>query len=115
MKRLIKILWLSFAFVVVAPTVPMFVTGCKNPQTLAYNSFYTVGKIVDKAYSGYLDEVVAGKVGTNSVPTVSRAYNDYQLAFNVAVAAAQFNLTNAAPPNVQDKANNLLNQIKSAK
>ena len=38
----------------------------------------------------YLDLVVAGKVKQDGVPSVSRAYNRFQVGMQVAITAAQF-------------------------
>jgi len=117
MKKLTRILWLSFALAVVVPTVPMFVTGCKtqSTQTVAYNSLATVGQTVNSAYSAYIDLVIKKSVSTNQVESISRAYNTFQQGFSVAVAAARFSLTNAAPVDLQAQANNLIIQISAAK
>lgn len=117
MKNLIRVLWLSFALAVIVPTVPMFVTGCKSTsaQTTTYNTLATVGHTANSAYAAYLDLVIKGSVGTNEVPTISKAYKDFQSTYAVAIAIAQFNPTNAAPQNVVDAANTVVALISTVK
>lgn len=96
---------------------PMFTAATCKPtqQRLTYNSLASAGQSVNSAYSAYLDLVVKGSVATNSVPVVSKGYNDFQSAFGAAVAGAQFNLTNPAPQNVVDLMNNVLQLIQHAR
>ena len=101
------------ALLLTMPPSPVGWTGmtCSNSQkTITYNSLYSVGLAVNAAYSAYLDKVVAGTATFNS--GVATAYNDFQSAFGVAVAAAQMNNAAVAPQNVVDLANKVYAAIK---
>ena len=89
--------------------------GCAIFQSrTSYNSLATVGNAVNSAYPAYLDLVVQHQVATNSVPAVTRAYNDFQAGYALAVNAAQTNLTNATPTSVLVLYTNVMNLILTA-
>ena len=107
---------LLFAMALAVPAVPLVLTSCTtSQQRITYNTLASVGMSVNSAYSGYLDGVVSGKVGTNNVPKVSVLYNQFQAAYAVAISAAQFNPTNIAPQNVVDLANQVVSFIATLK
>ena len=76
-------------------TVPL-VTGCRTqtPQQVAYKTIYSVQSTTVAAYDEYIANVIAGRVPTNGVPDVSKAFNSFQAATLVALDGAQWN-TNA--------------------
>lgn len=116
--RLLKkyLLPILFAMALAVPVAPLVLTSCStSQQRITYNTLASVGMTVNSTYSGYLDGVVQGKVGTNDVPKVSAFYNQFQAAYAVAIAAAQFNPTNIAPQNVVDLATQLVNLIATIK
>lgn len=104
MKRLILILALS---------APLWLGMTCGPsgQTTAYTTLATTGLTVNGAYTAYLKLVVTGKVATNSVPSISAAYNDFQLAYGAALTLAQYNPNAIAPSNVVASANALVSKI----
>jgi len=77
--------WIVFLVVII---------GCVTSP--AYKSLYTAGHATDAAVKSYFDLVVAGKVRTNGVPTVAKAYTEFQAVYAVALKAAQGNIN--APP-----------------
>lgn len=116
--RLLKkyLLPILFAMALAVPAVPLVLTSCStSQQRITYNTLASVGMTVNSTYSGYLDGVVQGKVGTNDVPRVSVLYNQFQAAYAVAISAAQFNPTNIAPQNVVDLATQIVNLIATIK
>lgn len=113
MKHYVRLFWLALLLAAI-PLTPG--ATCKTSvQTTTYNSLASTETTVSAAYSAYLDSVLKGQTSTNSVPQVSKVYNDVQTAITAAIAAAQYNPTNPAPQNVLDLANslaNLINQVK---
>lgn len=90
--------------------------GCSTSQRRAtYNSLASVGYTTDAAVKGYLDLVIHGQISTNSVPTVARDYQTFQVAFNAAVALAQFNTNAVAPPDVLRLSATVISDINIAK
>jgi len=98
MKRIKFLLAAFFITCAVAGAVTML-TGCHTPTTqkVAVNTLFTLHKTADLALDDYLDLMNQGKVATNSLPTVLRAYTKFQQAFNAAVVYVGSN-TNATPP-----------------
>jgi hypothetical protein len=88
----------------------LLVGGCKGNKT-AYDSLYTVGHLTDSSYSSYLSLVVTGKAPTNGVPAVSKAYMDFQIAFQAALAVAQFNTNAMATPSLLGASSMVINEI----
>lgn len=113
-KKLLVVSLLMLTFTAL-PLLPI-VTGCNTTQQKqTVNTLFTIGKSVNVTYAGYMDLVVEGKVSTNSVPKVAKAYNTFQGAFNAAVSMVAGN-TNAVPPqSVYDAQAALLQAIAQAK
>lgn len=81
-------------------TTSLTYSGCNTTptqQTVTVNTLLGLGQSVNAAFAAYSDLLIAGKVSTNSLPQISAAYADFQLAFASAVRIAQSN-TNAPPP-----------------
>lgn len=114
-KSLLASLLLLCSFAAL-PLLPVVTTGCNTTQQKqTVNTLFTLGKTVNMTYAGYMDLVVAGRVSTNSVPKVAKAYNTFQDAFNAAVTVVAGN-TNAVPPqSVYDAQAALVQAIASAK
>lgn len=91
------------------------VVGCASTNRTVYNTLASVQVTTTGAYNGYLDLVVAGKLGTNSVPAVSRDYNQFQMVWNAAVAVAQWNTNTIAPAAVNDASLRVLTDITNVK
>lgn len=87
--------------------------GCASVP--AYKTLYGVGHTTDAAVKTYFDLVVAGKVPTNSVPRISRAYGEFQTLYGVALTAAQFNPNAPADTNLVARSAALLADVAAAK
>jgi hypothetical protein len=62
------------AFVIAAGSV-----GCStNSETTAYNTIGSIEATGQTAYDSYCTLVIKGTIPTNSIPTVSAAYNQLQ-------------------------------------
>lgn len=92
------------------------VTGCStSQQRQSINTLASVGQATDAAVKTYLDQVLAGKVKTNSVPSVMARYTEFQMAYNAALTLATLN-TNAPPdPGTVAAAANVKSAINVAK
>lgn len=113
MKRIVSLLMLAVSLASFPLVTGM--TCSQSQQRIAYNTLYSTGLAVNSAYAAYLDLVVQGKVNKESVPQVTKAYNDFQAAFSIAVTAAQMNLKAVAPQNVVDLANSVIGLINTIK
>lgn len=96
-----KVLKNQFAIIALAVSLcgmaalPVAFTGCgTTKQEVAYKTIYTVQQATVAAYDAYISQVIAGRVPTNGVPAVSKAFDSFQAATRVAETAAQWN-TNA--------------------
>lgn len=116
MKKL-RLLFASIALACAIAVPVAITTGCKSPTTqkLAVQTLFTVHKTADAALDGYLDLVIKGLVATNGVPRVSKAYNDFQSAYNAAVVVVAMNTNATAPQAVLDAAVNLSTTITTVK
>ena len=98
------------------------IVGC-NLATHQTTTFQTLGSLesaVTGANNGYYDSVVAAYqagnfAATNSVPVVSAAYNDTQLAIHTAVVIASAGSNAPAPAVIQTKAQNFINLANNSK
>ncbi|HSS99978.1 MAG TPA: hypothetical protein VLK33_23245 [Terriglobales bacterium] len=78
--------------------------GCTtNQERNAYNTLYSVQVTTTATVDGYYSATIKGLVSTNGIPQVSKAYNDFQKAFIVAIDAAQFNTNALAPASLQQE------------
>lgn len=92
--------------------VGVIIEGCTtNQQTVAYNSLYSLEKTTQAAVDSYDTLVIQGKVPTNGVPAVSKAYNEFQASFILAVDAAQFNTNAVSPPALVVESQDVINLI----
>ena len=90
------------------------ILGCKStPQTIAYNTLYSVEKATTAAYDGYVDLVIKGKTTSLYVPSVSKAYDHFQASMFVALDAVQFNTNALAPSSLVIESDDLINLIKT--
>lgn len=98
-------LWFAVAGIVV-------ITGCTTTQqTTAYKTLYAVEQTTVAGYDGYIGEVIAGRVPTNGVPTVSKAFNKFQAAFLFELDLVQFNTNAVASASLTQESIDLLNLI----
>jgi hypothetical protein len=92
MKMKIILLELVGAIVAIA------LSSCTTTQQrTAYNTIFTVEQTATVAVDGYYTLVIKGTLNTNSVPIVSKSYNNIQAAGKTAADAAQAG-TNALAP-----------------
>lgn len=89
--------------------------GCASQGRLLYNTLASVQTVTTGAFNSYLSMVVKGTIATNSVPTISKDYNNFQMLWSAAVAVAQFNTNTVAPAPVVAASSNLLYEINVAK
>ena len=80
-------------------------------QTAAYKTLYGLEVATTGAYDGYTAAVIKGAIPTNSVPQVSKAFNDFQAAEQVAVIAAANNTNALAPANLVMESTAIINLI----
>ena len=104
---------LSLAFVAL---LPLFVALTCNPsqQKVAFNSIASVEQTATAAVNSYYALVINGKVPTNNVPTVSRAYNDLQASVTLAATISEAGTNALAPAALSVELNALLNLITTA-
>lgn len=108
--------WQWLLVVAVASGVILTIAGCNTTQQkAAYNTLYSLEQTTTAAVDSYDTLVLQGKVPTNGVPAVSRAYNDFQAAFRVALDAVQFNTNAIAPPNLVVESQDVINLITTLK
>ena len=90
----------------------LIVIGCTTTQqTTAYQTLYGLEVATTGAYDGYTAAVIKGAIPTNSVPQVSKAFNDFQAAEQVAVIAAANNTNALAPANLVTESTAVINLI----
>ncbi len=90
------------------------ILGCHmSAQKTAGNTIYTLDKVVVTAYDAYLSLVVKGTVPTNDVPRVSKAFNQFQAAAQVAYDVVQFNTNALAPSALIQESTDLIQLINS--
>lgn len=106
MKKL-KILFalIALATIIVACNI--------TQQTTAYNTIAAVEVTATTAVNGYYALIIKGVVPTNSVPQVSRAFNDLQLACTLAAATAQAGTNALATANLTTELGDLTTLITS--
>lgn len=117
MSKTLRTLALALALCGAVTMAPVTLTGCKSPsaQTQVYKSLSTVATAVNSAYAAYLDLVVAGKVPTTNVASVSTSYQLFQSSLQVAVNAAQGNTNAVASQALLDAGAKVINDITLAK
>lgn len=107
----------SFAasLAIVLLTISILVGCTTTQQTTEYKTVAAAEASVSGAYSAYLDLVVTGKITTNSVPRVSKAFNAFQATANGVVVTRGLFATNAPPPDLVQAAADAIAIINSAK
>jgi len=109
MKRLLTAL---FAISLLTATVSLPL-ACVGPtaEKRTYNTIYTLQQTAITAYDAYIGGVIDGKIPTNGVPRVSKAFNVFQATSVLALDAAQWNTNATAPANLSALSLDLLNII----
>lgn len=81
---------LLFTIALLTLGVCLLVTGCStSQQSTAFNAMSSLELVVDTGYTNYLHLVITGQIPTNSVPTISKAYNDVHAAIGAAAVVDQ--------------------------
>lgn len=94
----------------------VILVGCTtSQQTVQFKTIGAAEAAVSSAYSAYADLVASGKIPTNSVPLVSRAFNGFQALANVAVVTRGLSLTNAPTVDLALEANKFVWLVNSTK
>lgn len=103
---------------ILAMSVVLLIAGlvaCSTTQqTTTYNALQTVELTADTGYSNYVNLVITGKVSTNSLPAVSKAYNDLHGAIALAASLDQSGTNVAVPTNITTELTYLVNLIATA-
>lgn len=113
MKRifLIAVFALSLS---IGPALLLFQGCTTSQQTTAFKTLGTLEDTTTAAVDQYYAGVVKGTFSTNSMATVSKAYNDFQAAMALAIDAVQNNTNALAPPNLVQESTDLINLITTA-
>ena len=91
------------------------VSGCSTTtQTNTYNALASIEATADVAYNNYVAQVIKGTVPTNSLPAVSKAYNDLHAAVNVAATLDQSGTNVLVSTNLTAELTSLVNLISTA-
>lgn len=115
MKGHRRILALIAALCICAGTIALL-PSCTQPQSaVTFNTLYSVEKSTLAAYDSYVGLVIDGKVGTNDLPTISRAFNNFQVAMQAAADLANHNTNALAPQSVLDAAAKVTTAIAQTK
>lgn len=98
-------------------TCVLSTSGCatKTPQTVAYDTIYSLETGVTAAYDSYLTLIVKQKVSTNQLADISKAFNLFQMAATEATVQVQGNTNAPAPLTLTQQANALTARIAAAK
>lgn len=93
----------------------LLVSGCgTTASTTEYKTISAAETAVNSSYSAYLDLVALGKVSTNAVPQVSKAYNLFQQAASLAIATHNLNPASPVPPELASQVASTLSVILTA-
>lgn len=92
-----------------------FFTGCNTTvQQTAFPRLYAVEVATTAAYDAYVRSVLLGKVATNDLPRVSKAFNTFQASALVALDTVSFNTNALCPPTISTLSQDVLNLISIA-
>lgn len=118
MKR-ITLIMAVIASLLVAGTIAIPVvalSGCTSTQqSTTLKTLTSVHVATDNTYKAYLDVALTDSTKTNGVPTATRAYREFQAAYNLALTAVAFNTNAPAPQSVLDAASKVTTTVKSVK
>jgi len=95
----------------------MAFVGCHSPtpQKRAVNTLKTIHQSVDAVYDSYLDLVVTKVIATNSLPRVSKEYDNFQTVYNAAVVIVVGDTNALAPVSVLNAATSFTTTVTEAK
>lgn len=86
-----------------------------NQQSTSYKTLYSTEQVVTASLSSYNALVIKGKIPTNDVPRIAKAYNIFQGSLLLALDAARYNTNALTPPALQVEAQDLVNLINTIK
>lgn len=86
-----------------------------TPMRKTYNTIYSVEAVTSAAVDGYFDSVAKGKVKTNGVPVVAKAYDGFQAVVHEAVTLMLGNTNAPATPALRLESQKVLNAIDQAR
>jgi len=93
-------------------SVALLVVACTmTAQRRATNTIGSLEQTAQAAIDSYWSLVLQGKVGTNDVPKVAKAFDAFQYSVKVALDAVQYNTNALAPGNLVLESQDLLNLI----
>jgi hypothetical protein len=102
---------LSLAFAICA----VFIAGCTTTaQTTTFNTLQTIETTADASYSTYVGLVIKGSIATNSLPQISKAYNDLHSAIALAATLDQSGTNYLVSTNITVELTSLVNLISAA-
>jgi hypothetical protein len=91
------------------------ITGCSTTgQRTAANTLQSLEATATTTYSGYCDGVLKGLIPTNDFPIASKAYNQFQADYALAVTLAQNNSNALAPDNLNAELSQFVNIVTTA-
>jgi hypothetical protein len=90
--------------------------GCGTPpQTVAFNTIGSVEATATTTYDDYVKLVIQGTVSTNSVPQVSKIFNQIQASGLVAEVASAAGTNALAPAELTEELATLVNLVSTLK
>lgn len=92
----------------------LFVSCTTSQQQTTLNSLSTIEAVADTGYSNYVSLVIQGKIGTNSLPQISQAYNSLHAAIATAAALDQSGTNALVSSNITIELTDLINLITTA-
>lgn len=90
----------------------LYLAGCASA---GYRAVNVVGHTTDAAVKSYFDLVLAGLVPTNDVPKISKAYDEYQSLYRIAIRVARLNPNTPPDTNLTARSRALLHAVAEAK
>lgn len=112
MKKTLNPLALIIKATLLAFVITAVLIGCAgNP---AYKTLLAVRHTADDVVDTYYLEVATGRMRTNDVPKVSRAYDAFQAAYRVALQAARGNSNTKPDTNILSQLNLVVRAVDAA-
>ena len=102
---------LVFSFLTVL-ALSFCIAGCSTTQQrTTYNTLASVEATATATVDGYFLAAVKGLAPTNGIPTVSKAYNEFQSTMTVAIDLAQNNSNALASSNVLQELSDVVKAV----
>jgi uncharacterized lipoprotein NlpE involved in copper resistance len=103
---------ISIIFVFAVMALPALIVGCNTTQQrTTYNTLGALEATATAAVDGYYAATIKGLAPTNGIPTVSKAFNEFQASFVVAIDLAQNNSNVLADTNLQQEAADVITAV----